>query len=203
MGGELKDPKCLNQRAEELLREFKQAQAQLTVSQTEQTRSEAWQPPPPDVYKLNFDAAVFSRLGRTRIGAIIEKDKGEVTAAMSTTGPSTENSEEAELLACKKSLEFAVDARFTRLIIEGDNVNVIQAISSSLPNHSLLGYVVDNIRHLIHGLHWAMPNQIRRGGNIVAHVLAQYARNLDEDLFWLEDTPPPTLAALYHDASLL
>ena len=37
----------------------------------------------------------------------------------------------------------------------------------------------------------------------MAHVLAQYARNLDEDLFWLEDSPPPALAALYHDASLL
>ena len=37
----------------------------------------------------------------------------------------------------------------------------------------------------------------------MAHVLTQYARNLDEDLFWLEDSPPPALAALYHDASLL
>ena len=93
-----------------------------------------------------------------------------------------------------------MDAGFTGLIIEGDNVNVIQAISSSLPNHSLFGYVVADIRHLIHRLHWAMPNQIRRGWNIVAHVLAQYARNLDEDLFWLEDTPPIASAALYHDA---
>ena len=70
-GGKLKDPKCLNQRAEELLQEFKQAQAQLTVSRTEQTNFEAWQPPPSNVYKLNFDAAVFSGLGRTGIGAII------------------------------------------------------------------------------------------------------------------------------------
>ena len=124
-------------------------------------------------------------------------------AAMFAAGLSTENNEEAKLLACRKSLEFTVDAGFTSLIIEGDNVNVIQAISSSLPNHSLLDYVVDDIRNLIHELHWAMPNQIRRGGNIVAHVLAQYARNLDEDLCWLEDTPPPALAALYHDTSLL
>ena len=104
-------------------------------------------------------------------------------AAMSAVGLSVENSEEAKLLAYKRSLEFAMDAGFTSLIIEGDNVNTIQAISSSLPNHSILGYVVDDIRHLIHGLNWARPNQIRRGGIRVAHVLAQYARNLDEDLF--------------------
>ena len=146
---------------------------------------------------------MFSGLGRIGIGAIIRNDKGEFMAAMFAAGLSTENNEEAKLMAYRKSLEFTVDAGFTSLIIEGDNVNVIQAISSSLPSHSMLVYVVDDICHLIHGLHWPRSNQIRRGGNTVAHVLAQYARNLDEDLFWLEDSPPPTLVALYHDASLL
>ena len=51
-------------------------------------------------------------------------------AAMTTTGLKVSSSEEAELLACRRSMEFAVDAGFTKLIIEGDNVNVMQAISS-------------------------------------------------------------------------
>ena len=35
----------------------------------------------------------------------------------------------------------------------------------------------------------------------MAHVLAQYARHtLDEDLYWMEDSPPPALEALYHDS---
>ena len=89
------------------------------------------------------------------------------------------------------------------MIIEGDNANVIQAISSSLLNNSVLGCVVDDIRHLIHGLYWARTNKIRRGGNTLAHVLAQFARNLDEDLIWIEDSPPPALAALFHDVSFL
>ena len=118
----------------------------------------------------------------TGIGAIIRNEKGEVMAAMSAVRPSAENNEESELMVYKRSLEFAVDVGFTSLIIEGDNANVIQTISSSLPNHSILGCVVDDIRHL-------------RGRNIVAHVLAQYARNLDEDLFLVEDSPPPALAA--------
>ena len=45
---------------------------------------------------------------------------------------------------------------------------------------------------------------IRRGGNQVAHVLAHYARNsLDEDVYCMEDSPPPAVDALYHDFSLL
>ena len=146
---------------------------------------------------------MFSGLDRTSIGTIIQNEKGEVMAAMSAVGPAAENSEEAELMACRRSLEFAVDAGFSSLIIEGDNANVIQAISSSLPNSSFLGCVVDDICHLIHGLYWARTNQIRRGGNIVVHVLAQFARNLEEDLVWIEDSPPPALAALFHDASFL
>ena len=111
-------------------------------------------------------------MNRTGIGTIIRNDKGEVMAAISAIGLGAENSEEAELMACRRSLEFAVDAGYSSLIIEGDNANVIQAISSSLPNNSFLGCVVDDIRHLIHGLYWAMTNQTRRGGNTVTHVLA-------------------------------
>ena len=152
------------------------------------------------MYKLNYDAALFSDLGRTRFGAAIWNEKGEVMAAMTTCGPAVHTSEEAELLTCRRALEFAVDAWFYRLIIEGDNSNVTHAISSSAENNSLFGNVVDDIRHLLRGLHWSAICCIMRGGNRVAHVLAQHARfTLDEDLYWMEDSPPPTMDALYHD----
>ena len=121
-------------------------------------------------------------------------------AAMTACGSAVQTSEEAELLACRRALEFAVDAVFYRLIIEGDNSNVTHAISSSAENNLLLGNVVDDIRHLIRGLHWATVCCIRRSGNRVAHVLAQHGRfSLDEDLYWMEEAPPPAMDALYHD----
>ena len=70
-------------------------------------------------------------------------------AAMTTSGPKVSTSDEVELLAYRRAIEFAMDAGFSRLIIEGDNSNVIQAISSPLENFSLFGNVVDDIRHLI------------------------------------------------------
>ena len=121
-------------------------------------------------------------------------------AVMTACGPVVHTSEEAKLLACRRALEFAVDARFYRLIIEGDNSNVIHAISSSAENNSLFGNIVDDIRHLIRVLHWSTVCCIRRSGNRAAHVLAQLARfTLDEDLYWMEDSPPPAMEALYHD----
>ena len=88
-------------------------------------------------------------------------------------------------------------------MIEGDNSNVMKALSSSLADRSLLGNVVDDVRHFVCGMQWVSFNCIRRGVNWVAHALAQHARNISEDVFWMEDSPPPALNALYHDSLLL
>ena len=47
----------------------------------------------------------------------------------------------------------------------------MKALSSSLANWSLLGNVVDDVRHLVFGMHWVNSSCIRRGGNHVAHAL--------------------------------
>ena len=93
-----------------------------------------------------------SDLGRTGYGAIIRNEKGEVMAAMTASGPMVRNSDEAEFLACRKAIGFGVDVGFSRLIIEGDNINVTRAISSSLVDTSPFGNVVDDIRHLLQSL---------------------------------------------------
>ena len=73
--------------------------------------------------------------------------------AITASGLKVNTSDEAELLACvRRAIKFAVDAGFLRLIIEGDNSNVIQAITSPFEKFSLFGNVVNDIRHLIWGL---------------------------------------------------
>lgn len=96
---------------------------------------------------------------------------------MTANGLKVSASDEGEMLACRRAIKIDVDAGFSRLIIEGDNINVIQAISSLVENTSLFGNVVDDICHLIRKLQWSSVCCIRRGGNRVAHALAQYARN--------------------------
>ena len=187
----------------EYLEEFRNSQGNLRVDGVVHSVGVVWKPPPTLVFKLNFDAAVFLDAKRTGFGAIIRNDKGEVMAAMTAGEPPVSSSEEAELLACRKAVEFAIDAGFTELVIEGDNSNVMKALSSFLTNRSLLGNVVDDVRHLVCGLQWVSFSCIRRGGNRVAHALVQHARNISEDVIWMEDSPPPALNALYHDSLLL
>ena len=51
-------------------------------------------------------------------------------AAMATKGPEVSSSEEAEFLACRKAIEFAVDAGFSKLVIERDNSSIMKVVSA-------------------------------------------------------------------------
>ena len=106
----------------------------------------------------------------------------------------------AEVLACRKALEFALDADFSNLIVEGDNTTVMNSITLAQSDLSCLGNIYDDIRCLAEGLRHVEFNSISRSANRVAHSLAHYAKHLDEDIVWLEDSPPPALEALYLDS---
>jgi len=122
---------------------------------------------------------------------------------MATKGPAVLCIEEAELLACRKAIEFAVDVGFSEFVIEGDNSSAISVISTMQLDQSLMGNVVGDIQHLIRNLHWVRIDCIRRGGNRVAHILAQFARNIFEDRYWMEDVPPIAKEAVYQDANFV
>ena len=72
--------------------------------------------------------------------------------AMAAKGPEVSCSMEAELLACRKAIEFAVNAGFSELVIEGDNSSVMTTISTMKIDQSFLGNVVGDIQHLIRNL---------------------------------------------------
>ena len=88
-------------------------------------------------YKLNFDGASFDNGAVSGYGAIIRNVNGEVMAALLAKGGAVGDGEEVEVMACCKSLEFAVDAGFTEVILEGDNATVLKMISQL--NQTFLG----------------------------------------------------------------
>ena len=89
---------------------------------------------------------------------------------------------------------------FLNLSLKRDNSSVMKAISAMQEDFSLLGNVIGGIHHLVRNLQWVRIECTRRGGNKVAHELAQFARNINQDLFWMEDVPPIAREALYQDA---
>ena len=201
-GGKLKDPKWLNKRAKEFLDDFHQAQGQLRIPVI-CPGDFIWHPPPNSVFKLNFDAAMFLELRCSDVGAMIRNEKGEVMAAMLVRGPQVGESVVAEIIACRRALEFAGEAGFTDLVVEGDNLSVMKSLAASETDHSWLGHIIQDIKGLTRSFRNVSFSYVRRAANSVAHGLARYAKNIHEDMYWMEENPPPVLEALCYDFSQL
>ena len=117
-GGKIQDPNMLCRRAVEYLEEYQNSQGNLCVDGVVHSVGDVWKPPPNSIFKLDFDASVFVKAKRTGFGAIIRNDKGKVMAAMLAGGPPVSSREEAELLACRKVVEFAINVGFSELVIK-------------------------------------------------------------------------------------
>ena len=145
-GGQLRELSWLNKRAEEFLDEYRKAQVVLAPSNGI-FGSCVWRAPPTEEFKLNFDVVVFSNQHCSGFGAIIRNSLGEVMASMSVKGPYMNSSEEAEVMACQRAMEFSREVGgFYWLIIEGDCLNVMKALFVSKKNSSLLGHIYEDIK---------------------------------------------------------
>ena len=196
--GALQDPNRLVQRAVDLLEEYREAQVQLTISsQTEIVQT--WTPPAGLLYKINFNAAVFADIKASGFRVVIWNDKGEVMAALLAKGPPVMDNEEAKVLVWHKALEFALDAGFIEVVLEGDNIGVMRSIQSNDVNNSGLGHIYGDIHCLAAGFRAWSISYVKRTANSVAHSLAKYARQVVDERVWLEESPPPALEALYFD----
>ena len=197
----MQDPTKLGQRARKFVEEYRQVQLLLSIPTAMPRSSHTWNPPPRRSFKLNFDTVVFNDIKASGIGAIIQNDLGEVMVSISARDPQVGDGEEAETLVCRRALELAVDSGFSDLIIEGDNASVMKNIAGSCPRFSRFDHLYQDIHCLVSSLHSTLITCVHREANGVAHSLARYARNIDDDIIWMEDTPPSALEALYLDSS--
>ena len=141
------------------------------------------------IYKVNFNVVVFADLDTSGVGVVMRNDKGEVMASLATRGPPVRDSEEVEVLACQRTLEFAVKVGFSELILEGDNLTVMKSLISLKPNRSRLGHIYEEIQCTSVGLRSFAVNFVKHSANTVAHALAKHARLVDDELVWLEECP--------------
>lgn len=83
--------------------------------------------------------------------------------------------------------------------MERDNVNVMKTIMSSKANYSRLGHIYEDISCMALNLQTFTVSCARRSANSAARALARYARQVYDEVVWLEESPPPILEALYLD----
>lgn len=149
-----------------------------------------WSPPLGEMYKTNYDGAVFADSDEAGIGVIVRNDKGEVLAALFEKIPYPGSVVLVEILAARRAVQFILKLGITQTIFEGDSEIVYKALKAGDEGHASIGQFVKDIMSIAGSLRTFSFSHIRRQGNCVAHALAKRASFSFPLLVWMEHVPP-------------
>ncbi|KAE8675831.1 hypothetical protein F3Y22_tig00111641pilonHSYRG00034 [Hibiscus syriacus] len=96
------------------------------LQQPKNLNSEIWEPPPPDIVKVNYDACFNQQERKGWSGLIIRNHEGYELGACRRKLSRVHSPFVAEEVAVEHALEFAKDLGFIRIIVEGDSRKVAE-----------------------------------------------------------------------------
>ncbi|XP_023887819.1 uncharacterized protein LOC111999944 [Quercus suber] len=149
--------------------------AQPVASPSQRSPRASWQPPPSDLYKINYDAATFQHEGKSGIGVIIRDSHGAAIASLSQLVPCTYQAADMEAIAANRVLEFAREIGINEAILEGDSSLVHLALKRGEHSLSPFGLLVEDIKLSSASFSKLLYSHTKREVNKVAHGLARHA----------------------------
>ena len=147
VGEKVSDLKLINSMARDALHEFQQANSSPPKPPPVQAPTK-WKPPPLDWVKINFDGAVFKEHVEAGLGSIIRNDRGLVMAALTQVIPLPTSVEMVEELAARRTLFFAKELGFEKVILEGDSEIAIRTMKSDDFFAAPFGHIVFDIKSI-------------------------------------------------------
>ena len=167
------------------------------------TAQSHWRPPPREVVKVNFDGATCSLEKSSGVGVVVRDMNGLVLASCAKRIHQSVKAVEIEAMAAATALSFAKDLGFQRLILEGDSLEVIQALLERTETLTPTGLLLEDVRSLSQNFDLLLYSHTKRDGNAVAHSLAKYALRIPDFLAWMEDVPSHIQSIVQADLALL
>ncbi|XP_021736574.1 uncharacterized protein LOC110703132 [Chenopodium quinoa] len=163
--------------------------------------SSVWKAPAAGLYKLNTDAAFHGQI--LGIGGVLRDDSGAAVVAYCSTKKGSFAVDVGEAVAMRASFRIAMEAGFSKFILETDNLKLYHHMKKGLTPPCAFGNVVRDILLLSRGCQCISFSFVRRTGNVVAHCLANMSFKFSEYRVWLEDTPVEIQGAICNDTALL
>ncbi|CAL5376754.1 unnamed protein product [Camellia sinensis] len=148
-----------------------------------------WCAPAEGWFKINFDEARFKELQIVGVGVVIQNSMGEVMVAMSEQLPFGVDANCVEAFAAAKAIELAKYLGFSDIILEGDSLNIVKALQEDVELLPEYGHLVSQVVGASRLFRSFQVYHVGRMGNMLAHGLAQMARDLDHQLVWMEEVP--------------
>jgi len=105
-----------------------------------------WCPPTPDIFKVNFNAAIFQSSNLAGLDVIVCDSSGAAIGALSVPISLGCSVAELEALVCLRAVQFALEIALTRVVLKGDSAAVIDALWHGLGELTSYENVLDDIR---------------------------------------------------------
>ncbi|KAL0011178.1 hypothetical protein SO802_006286 [Lithocarpus litseifolius] len=198
--GQCKEASRIAKEASDYTKEVRQ-EGNLQV-RTPRICSNFWSPPRQGCYKINVDGAVFRETSCCEVGVVIRNDIGQLMGALSKRIEFPLKALEMEAVAVDEGIRLSWDLGLKDVIIEGNSLIVISALSKvATPPWSISK--VEGSRHNLRCFSsWSIVH-VRRKCNRAAHLLARSAKYVHGNVIWLEDTPPFIVEQVLNDVNYM
>jgi len=148
-----------------------------------------WTRPPPDVWKINWDAAISKEKDRMGVGVIIRDVTGRVLAARTKVTPHITEPATAEALAAWEAVVLARELGGSRILLEGDSSIIVSALGVREPSFRVYGQILNDTKSLFSHFLSVEVHHVRRSANQAAHLLAKHAISQLLNYTWFGECP--------------
>ncbi|XP_075662965.1 uncharacterized protein LOC142632452 [Castanea sativa] len=176
----------------------KQMDSDMPVQQNQRPRKH-WKPPPAELFKINFDSAVFPHEKKIGIGVVIRDHRGLVITSCSKLVHQELCSDDIEATTAGWALAFALEIGVKRVVLEGDSLNVIKGLTKEKKLLVPMGLLIEDAKKLSYCFDELLYSHTERECNTLAHSMTKYAVGIPDFLVWMEDVPPQLLNVFQAD----
>ncbi|XP_020155367.1 uncharacterized protein [Aegilops tauschii subsp. strangulata] len=196
-GERIEEANMVARRAAALMIEWKDRRGQ-TETSTTPTQRAAWEPPEAGWLKDNVDGAM-SRAKQGRGGGVVFRDEdGAFRGADAVFLPEITSAEVAELQACRRAVELALQRGVPKLHLETDCLNVARMLNEQDRNLSAVGILVEEIKLMATNLGEFKATWVRREANKANHEIARFGFCNSVSVSW-EMSPPDCILSIVSD----
>ena len=203
MGGNGKQGRVILKTSLHLVDEYQMAFGVSKVAAPMAKPMITWRPPARDQYKVNVDGAVFKHRKQAGVGVVIQDKNGVVIAALSKLVNAPLEAVEIEAKAMESGVIFARDVGIREAMFEGDSLTICRALQGDGEAPSSMHNILAITLEQASGFRFSCFSHVKRQGNVPAHLLAQFAKEVENYVVWLEECPSFLEQACAHDLSVV
>ncbi|XP_075642607.1 uncharacterized protein LOC142613938 [Castanea sativa] len=202
-GGVRKSRQQIFRWASNHLREYRAAIAQDNPVASMTQQGVVWAPLWGGQFKINVDGAIFTKQKAVGVGVVIRDSEGWLEATLSKKIPVPLSAAEAEAKAFEVGLLFAKEVSVRDVILKGDSMIINNALCNYSLAPSSIAAMVQGIQDVSGDFRSVGCSNVRRQGNLPAHILAKYASSMTNYVAWIEEDPCCIMQALVCDVNSL